>query len=861
MTAPSLTLAPASASLSFLPEEIEGAVAARFRRVAAHFPERPAIVTGSQTITYRELDALTDRLAGALAAALTGPQPLVALLFAPGAAAPLVALLGVLKARAIYVALGPAFPLDRNRAIWADAHPAIILADREHAAQAAAIASGQAPVWVFEELVAAPGAPVPSSAAFAPGDLAGLFYTSGSTGRPKGVPRTQRQMLHRAWLNARDLAYGPSDRIAQPHFIGFTVSISHVYGGLLNGAALYPLDLQQFTLPAVLDFLERHSITLFAPPIALFQELLSQLSRPVALPHLRLLMGGGDGLLKHDLDRFREFFPDTCALEHRLSMSEAGVVAHIQLTHQTPMPHLRVPVGYPVDGCEILLWDDDRQPVPPGAVGQIAVRSRYLSPGYWRSPELSEPVFLPDPDGGDRRIFLSSDLGRLLPDGALEYVGRKDQMVKIRGYRVEPQEVELALQKLDPPRQAIVVVREAAAGERELVAFSLSQPGLEFSPIDLRRALSAVLPDYMLPARFVQIERFPLTASNKLDRQALAALPLPPAAHAETYAAPSDDLERQLAGLWQAVLKLPLVGVRDNFFDLGGNSLTAIALMTRVAKSTGRTLPLTGLFQAPTIEQLAALLRAEGQPPPSAVLVPLQPLGSRPALFLAPELETTAINLVKLIRFLGVQTPVYGLNPRGFDGSQPPHATIAEAAAYYLEAIRAVQPHGPYLLAGMCHGAVVVFEMAQQLLALGETVPLLLLIDVSDLRPKAAPGVTPVRRWARGVRRQWYLWRQYTRERRQPGQRPSLHLRYVQRLAYLRYRALPYPGRISLILSEEHQRRNVQAGWLQVAPSAHEIEVVPGATHVQLLRQEGYLRLMARWVLEHLERLEPAAAR
>ncbi|MEP7356667.1 MAG: thioesterase domain-containing protein, partial [Anaerolineales bacterium] len=384
--------------------------------------------------------------------------------------------------------------------------------------------------------------------------------------------------------------------------------------------------------------------------------------------------------------------------------------------------------------------------------------------------------------------------------------------------------------------------------------------------------------------RFVQLDALPLTTSGKIDYPALRARPLPaaPAVPAETYAPPRDDLERQLAGLWESVLKVAPVGIEDNFFDLGGHSLAAVALLARVARLTGQSLAMTTLFQAPTVAQLAALLRGEAAPqlPPGIVL--LQPLGERPPLFLVPELEASALNLVKLIRFMGVERPVYGLQPRGFEAGQRPFGTIPETAAYYVAAMRAVRPKGPYRLAGLCHGGVVAFEMARQLAAAGEQVAGLYLVDLPPVRPQPAALDERARHWVRGGLRRWQLWKGHARERldfaplpwRQRGGaaqaegaedeagglKPGRRLRYAQKVASLRYRPQPYAGQARLILSEEHHARARTAEWQRLLPGGVEVQVVPGATHKDLLGRVIYLRVMADWLVKGLEQADAARA-
>ncbi len=867
---------PASAT-PFEPVNLDGSVPDRLRHVAARRPDHPALINGEQSYSYRELDELSDRVGAGLLGAVTEPGARVPLLFGAGGAAPVLALFGVFKAGGAYTALSPAFPLERNRALWDDSDPAALLTDRQHAALALDITRDARPVFILEELLEAPAPPpIPD---IQPEQLATIFYTSGSTGRPKGITRNHRQFLFRVARSQADFGVGPDSRIVMSRFLGFAAS-GTVFGGLLNGATIHTLDLQRLSVPELVAFIQREAITSLSLPVSVFRQLADQVSDRLDLPHLRRLGLPGEALLKSDVDAYQRLFPATCTLAHGFATSESGGGTRFFITHDTVITTPRVPVGRPKDEIEVLLWDDAGQPVPPGEAGEIVIRSPYMSDGYWRNPELTRQVFLPDPDGGERRLYRSGDLGRWLPDGNLYHLGRKDQMVKIRGFRVEPAEVEVALGQVDPHLQAAVVARDREPGELELVAFIVPGEGAAFSPLDLRRGLAAVLPPHMLPARFVKLEQWPLTASSKIDRQALKRMALPPAEPAETYVPPVDAQERQLAGLWESVLKVSPIGRHDDFFDLGGNSLAAIALLARIAKATGQSLPVTALFQSPTVAQMAAVLRGEGQGPAlPAAIVNFNPLGDRLPLFLLPELESSAMNLIKLVRHLGVERPIYGLQPRGFEDGQRPFATIPEQAAYYVNAIRAVRPQGPYHLAGICYGGVVAYEVARLLQAQGQRVTALCLIDVPGVRPAGAGWPEALRRAVRGAGRRVFLWRAYLGERFSPWRRrrltgeaaqrlydeqgrlqPGRRLRYAQHLASLRYRPRPYEGAAHLIRSAEHDERGPLKGWSAIVRGGLHVEVVPGATHHDLLGQGQHLRALAAWLADRLRRADPRPA-
>ncbi|MFP2932552.1 thioesterase domain-containing protein, partial [Pyxidicoccus sp. 3LG] len=326
------------------------------------------------------------------------------------------------------------------------------------------------------------------------------------------------------------------------------------------------------------------------------------------------------------------------------------------------------------------------------------------------------------------RMYRTGDKARWRADGTLEYLGRIDFQVKLRGFRIELGEIEAILASHPAVRGAQVLVREDSPGDARLVAWftSHAQPP---EPTALRAFLKERLPEYMVPSAFVPLDAFPLTPNGKVDRKAL---PTPEAgrlAATEGYVAPRDPLELELAGIWEELLRIRPVGVRSGFFELGGHSLLAVQVMARIRERTGRDLPLATLFQAPTVEQLAALLRQV--PAPASPLVPIQRGGSRRPFFCVHPVGGNVLGYAELARELGPDQPFYGLQAQGLDGQQPPLATVEEMAAHYLEAIRTVQPHGPYQLGGWSMGALVAFEMARQLQARGEAVELLALIDPS----------------------------------------------------------------------------------------------------------------------------------
>jgi thioesterase domain-containing protein/acyl carrier protein len=387
----------------------------------------------------------------------------------------------------------------------------------------------------------------------------------------------------------------------------------------------------------------------------------------------------------------------------------------------------RVPIGRPLANRAIYILDQHGHPVPIGVHGHLHIGGAGLARGYLNRPDLTAEKFIPDPFRAEpgARMYKTGDLARYRPDGNIEFLGRVDHQVKIRGYRIELGEIEAVLGQHPAVREAVVLAREDAPGEKRLVAYVVADSTAD----ELRRFLKDKLPEYMVPAVVVLLEALPVTPNGKVDRRAL---PVPDRSRPElekAFVAPRDDLELQLAHIWEEVLGVRPVGVTDNFFELGGHSLLAVRLFALIEKRLGRKLPLTAVFQGATVEHLAGVLRQPVTPGPQNSLVPIQPGGSKQPLFLVHPAGGHVFPYVHLVKFLGPDQPCYGLQARGVEDEQDPHTRIEDMAAWYIQALQTVQPTGPYLLGGWSMGGVVAFEMAQQLHAQGQRVALLALLD------------------------------------------------------------------------------------------------------------------------------------
>ena len=382
-----------------------------------------------------------------------------------------------------------------------------------------------------------------------------------------------------------------------------------------------------------------------------------------------------------------------------------------------------------------------------GEVGEIVVKSRFLSPGYWRRPDLTSEKFAQDPGGGEVRLYYTRDLGKLSPDGCLYHMGRKDFQVKLRGFRIELGEIESLLMQHGAIKEALAIIDErdgagksipagkslpageGAPEEKRLLAYVVFK-NREIVPSteELRQYLAARLPDYMIPFAFITLDAMPLTPTGKLNRLALP--PLEQALNLEKeYAAPRDETEAKLVELWEEAFKFHPIGIRNDFFKLGGHSLTAASLIARIEEEFGRRIHLTAFTEATTIEQQAQILRDERYAGPERSLVPIQTQGARPALFFVHGVGGHIIPFRKLSVYLGDNQPVYGLQSKGLDGRGQQPDSIEAMAEAYIQEIRAVQERGPYYLGGFSFGGFVAYEMARQLEQGGEEVALLAIFD------------------------------------------------------------------------------------------------------------------------------------
>lgn len=826
-------------------------------------PEAIAVQQEKRALTYSELNSRANQLAHYLRKHGVAPDVPVGVCL-QSSPEMMVALLGVLKAGGACVPLDPKYPQERLSYMIEDARVPVLIGDSrtaENFPDSSAEVINLIQDWekIERESAASP------QVALSPENLAYLIYTSGSTGKPRGVQLTHRGLVNHNTAAIRLYGLSSEDCVLQFSSISFDIAVEEIYPALISGARLV-LKTEDMPLTAndFLRWIRARKISVLDLPTAYWHELVHQLSESHhPLPDkLRLVIVGGEKASSVSLQAWRKIAGDRVRWVNTYGPTEASVIA-TAYEPEREIPSL-LPIGRPIANTQIHILNASLQPQPVGIRGELHIGGKGVARGYLNRAELTEKKFISDPFVKDAsaRLYKTGDMARYLPDGNIEFLGRTDDQVKVRGFRIELGEIEALLGRFPGIDMAVVAAREDARGEKTLVAYFV--PAKEPSPTgsELRGFLQERLPEHMLPSSFVKLETMPLTPNGKVDRRALPEPGAADSAATEDVTAPKDALESQLVTIWQSILGKHPIGVRQSFFDLGGHSLLAVRLMHRLEQVFGKKMPITTLFQAPTIEHMAELLRTKGWAPSWSSLVPIQPLGSKPPFFCVHGSGGTVIIYRELARHLGPDQPMYGLQAQGLDG-QKCFTRVEEMAAHYLEAIRTIQPQGPYFIGGLSFGGTVAFEMARLLRARGEEVALLALFDTfpGKYEPTASLlvklGRMPMRDQFDYVRRKTG---QYARNWKRRIDRMFLPqaLKNVRRgihVAGTQYSPQPYEGAVTLFRASEKSLRgdhDPDAGWTELARGGLQIFEITGG-HVSIM-SEPQVQVLAEQLTTCIEK-------
>ena len=577
-----------------------------FRAVAARQPSRTAIGAGHGFVTYAELESRSDRIAMMLAARGVGPGHRVGL-YAEREPRLLVALLGILKSGAGVVPLLSSLPLDRLRTMARATDITLAIAAGD-AAVPPDFGFATVAMDACERYDGETGLP-----AIDPDGLASILFTSGTTGHPKGIPQSHRLMLDKLHRNSQVFQYRQTDRVTAFSTPAMSQGLGPVLMTLLAGATVCPFDIRNDGVARLTAWMDGQQLTVWWASVTLLRTLARSVEPDRQFSGIRLVRMGGERILSTDVAAARRLFP-SAEIFLTYGTSETGSISTYRVGDAETCRDGVATVGVPHPDIVVRIVDDRGADVPPGDEGEIVVQSASLAPGYWRDPELSAARFADAPGSPAVRLYRTGDVGRWRPDGLLEHLGRKDLRVKIRGYRIEIEEVEAVLTQHPEIVRAAVAARPDAEGDLRLVAY-VQASGSELTVEALRVELARRLADYMIPSTFVFVDEIPLTASGKIARQLL---PEPPPDRPELqseYERPRNAREETIAAVWREVLGVTRVGIHDGFFSVGGDSLKATLVASRLNARLGLSVPLATLFDASTIAELsAAIERLDAEP-------------------------------------------------------------------------------------------------------------------------------------------------------------------------------------------------------------------------------------------------------
>ncbi len=724
--------------------------------VASIVPEckgKVAVKVGDSQLSYQLLNERANQLANYLERTHSVQGKIIALAV-DRTCDMVVALLGILKTGAAYLPIDIEYPKERVAFMLEDCGAPLLLTSHKYKETFSLIGNGDGlsagNIICLEDILDA-GLDLPTQDPDWDTDadeVAFVLYTSGSTGKPKGVMVTHRNMVNLLFSLQAFPGFGPEDRMLAITTIAFDMAAVEIFLPLITGAQIILADgYTRRDGREILELARREKVTYIQTSASTWKLILDgEWTDKLDAKFI----SAGEALPKDVADRL---LPRCLGLYNMYGPTETTVYSTAtQIFEDEP-----ISLGGPVANTQIYILDDLFQPVADGNIGEIVIGGDGVTKGYIQREELTAQRFLPDPFSPipGARMYRSGDLGMIMADGNLQFMGRADQQFKFRGHRIEPGEIEYNLIRLGGIKEVVVLLREDRPDDQRLVAYVVPEHMVspQEQPLLGRRwqdTLNKHLPAYMVPSAYVFVDRMPRTPTGKTDRKAL---PMPEYATVSGgKRAPVTDNERLLSDIWKEVLGQQDIGVDEDFFALGGHSLIAVRMMVTLEKRTGFRLPMAALFQAPTIEKMGRILDTHEGRTYAKALVPIKPQGNKAPLYVVHGIGLTVMIFHSLAEYMDADQPVFGIQARGIDGDMDPPNSIEEVAAQYISEILEQNPDGPFYLAGYSLGGIIAYEMARQLRALGKPVNMLVLMDT--YAGDVAPDVSGAKRILAKIMRQ-----------------------------------------------------------------------------------------------------------
>jgi amino acid adenylation domain-containing protein len=697
-----------------------------FEEQVQRHPDAPAFVFKKKTWDYREVNDIANAIAHRLQSLGAGPDVPVGVCIRRSPEL-IFSLLGIIKAGAAYIAFDEDYPPERMRFLIQDSAVSVVLvAGTPPEALLRNLSAEHRPVLVdiveccTDRKIAAKA---PDSAASA-NSLCYISYTSGSTGMPKGVAVTHRNVV-RLVKNTNYANFNESETFLCFSPVAFDASTFEIWGCLLNGGKLVIMEAGILSLEELGRCIRDNRVTTLWLTAGLFHAMVEE--RVEDLSGIRQLLSGGDVLSPRHVRMAMQALPDT-VLINGYGPTEGTTFSCCHTIRHADLETGSIPIGRPISNTRVYILDRHMQPVPIGVRGDLFIGGDGVARGYWRRPELTKERFVPDPFSADgtRMLYCTGDLVSYRADGVILFHGRTDSQMKIRGFRVEPGEIETILRGHQDVSDAVIVSTKDFTGNNAIVAYIVPRSKGCCDEQGLRRFLQSKVPSFMMPYLFVPIDCIPLTPNGKIDYQSLPEAVDRKGRALDPSIEPS-DLEQALIRIWEDLLHIRPIGRRDNFFDLGGHSLMTIQVFKHIEREFGVKINPSVIFQASNIEQLAVVISDSQRAGTRSCLVSIQPMGSRPPLFCVADITGSSLVYRHLLKHLDPDQPLYGVE----SSEDVLHRSMEETASQYVSELRSKIPEGPFMLIGFSSGGIMAFEIARQLRNMKLEVPFLGIIDTS----------------------------------------------------------------------------------------------------------------------------------
>jgi len=698
------------------------------RQTIDRYGDKEFVVTPADTITYREADQRANVICAALRDILKNETGQGVGLFVNEHCAIIPAMIGALKSRNFFVPLDVNNPDSVLHYIFDAVGLKVILTVGPYFERVRSWAGDKIEILNIDELDFNQDIGDPEMV-YSPDDIVQVLFTSGSTGQPKGVIENYRYLGRAVYLKVSSHTYKPSDRAL--HLSNFTYGGPHVslFTALSMGYTLCYFEVKEEGLTGLPAWIQRQSITAFHSTPTLLRNLTSVLAPDETFPSVDAVHFGAEKRLYNDIQIIRKHFPAVERIRLGFSSTETQSVCSAMYPVDYDFGHKDLPSGYPQKDIKVYIWDEEGKSVPVGEEGEIVVYGDALARGYINNPELTKMRFIPDPDHPGWQYFKTGDWGKFLPDGQLAHLGRIDNMIKIRGIRIELDSIESHMLSYPGIVQVASRAFDDHKGNKRLASYFVAEKGAHIPISDLRNHLAERLPLQQLPHYLVQLDEMPLTVSGKV---AINALPPPETvrpALSNEYVPPADELEKQLVAIWEEQIGISGIGVTDDFFEVGGDSLIGALVFASIDEVLGKELPVSTLLKAPTIREQAGLIRQGDIEQNFSPVIAIHAEGDRAPLFFVPGKGGYPTRIRHLARKIDPRTPIYALQDLVVDQPRQALRSVESIAIFFLSEMKKLYPHGPYVLLGESFGGLVVYEMAQQLVKTGEEAPVLALLD------------------------------------------------------------------------------------------------------------------------------------